>query len=216
MSGVLDDAGVEWRYVDLWRGDAVPDISEAGGLVVLGGSMNADEDDAFPWLGDVRELMRQAVDAELPLLGSCLGAQLLARAADTPVVANATREIGFRKVEVTPAGRDDPLLSAFAPSARVFQFHKDASEMPAGAELLVTNDDTPVQAFRVGARAYGVQFHFEVTTREITAWADESPPEVRDEWGMTKEELLAEAAAHLEAQQVAGRRLTAAFVDLLG
>ena len=91
------------------------------------------------------------------------------------------------------AGLDDPLLQTFAPSALVFQWHEDACELPAGAQLLATNDDTPVQAFRVGSRAYGVQFHFEVTTQVITTWIDNTAPgELEDVWGTTRAALLDE------------------------
>ncbi len=213
---VLAASGVSWRYVDPWRGDDLPDLGETSGLIVLGAAMNADQVDQFPWLLEVRALMRQAVEADRPVLGVCLGAQLLARAIDADVLRapEAVREIGFREVEVLPAGVDDALLAAFAPAAMVFQFHEDACELPAGAELLATNDDTAVQAFRVGDRAYGVQFHFEVTAREIATWCDETPPdELRNVWGTTKEALLAEAVSHLGAQQEAGRRVAAAFVE---
>ena len=216
IGDVLDSTGTQWRYVDPWRGDALPAVEEVSGLVVLGGEMNCDEVEAYPWLADTRTLLRAAAERELPVLGVCLGAQLLTRAMDAAVGEGTGREIGFRKIEVLPAGVDDPLLSAFAPLAMAFQFHADACELPAGAELLATNDDNLVQAFRVGERAYGVQFHFEVTVREISTWCEETGAEgLRDVWGTTKESLLAEAASHLEVQQGAGRRLTSAFVDLL-
>lgn len=216
IADVLDASGTEWRYVDPWRGDAIPDVGEMSGLVVLGGEMNADAIESYPWLADTRTLLSDAVTRDLPVLGVCLGAQLLTRAMGATVVPGATREIGFRKVDVLPTGAGDPLLRVFAPSTLVFQFHEDACELPAGAELLATNDDTPVQAFRIGSRGYGVQFHFEVTEREIAEWCDETPPDVlRDVWGTTKDALLSEAAVHLAAQQETGRRMTAAFVDLV-
>ena len=216
VAGVLDDRGVPWRYVDAWDGQALPDVSEVGGVVVLGGAMNADEVAAFPWLADVRGLLASAVAVEVPVLGVCLGAQLLARSCNAAVTRCPVREIGFRKVEVVEAGLRDPLVSAFAPLGLAFQWHEDVCELPAGAELLATNDDTFVQAYRVGSRAYGVQFHFEVTTAEITAWADETGPAALQEvWGSTKEALLASADSHLAAQQDAGRRLASAWVDLL-
>lgn len=213
---VLQGAAVPWRYVDPWDGDGLPDVGEVSGLIVLGGSMNADEVDAYPWLADTRTLMRQAVEADVAVLGVCLGAQLLARSAGAAVGHETNREIGFRKVEVLPAGAGDPLLGAFAPSSLVFQFHEDGCELPADAELLATNADTAVQAFRLGERGYGVQFHFEVTTREISNWCDETPPdELRDVWGASKEALLAQATSHLAVQQQAGRQLASAFLKLL-
>ena len=216
IGDALETTGTPWRYVDPWRGEAIPDVEDLSGLVVLGGEMNVDEVEEYPWLADTRALLRSAVDAEVPVLGVCLGAQLLTRAMDAPVGAGTGREIGFRKVEVVSSGPDDPLLSAFAPSALVFQFHADACALPDGAQLLATNDDSYVQAFRIGERAYGVQFHFEVTTEVISTWCDETgPSELREVWGTTKPALLAEAASHLAAQQEAGRRLASAFVDLL-
>ncbi len=213
---VLDAEGVSWRYVDPWRGETIPDVGEISALIVLGGEMNADDVEEHPWLADTRSLMHEAVDCDVPVLGVCLGAQLLARAMGAAVVPASVREIGFRKIEVLPPGSHDPLLKAFAPSALVFQFHEDACESPPGGQLLATNDDNPVQAFRVGTRGYGVQFHFEVTTDEIAAWCDETRPDVlRDVWGTTKHALLTEAVSHLAAQQDAGRRLAAAFVDQL-
>jgi GMP synthase (glutamine-hydrolysing) len=211
IASVFDARGAAWRYVDAWRGSSLPDIAEVSGVVVLGGAMNADEVDAFPWLADVRGLLGSAVAAEVPVLGVCLGAQLLARACDAEVTRAPMREIGFRKVAVVT---NDPVLGAFAPSALVFQWHEDTCALPAGADLLATNDDTRVQAYRVGSRAYGVQFHFEVTTEQITAWSDETGASaLHDVWGTTKEALLASAESHLAGQQEAGRRLASAWVD---
>ena len=217
ISDAFDAAGVAWRYVDAWRGEALPDLDEARGLVVLGGEMNADSVAAHPWLADVRALLRAAVDRQAPVLGVCLGAQLLARALDAEVAPAAAREIGFRKVSVASAGLGDPLLAPFAPASLVFQWHEDECALPTGAELLATNDAVAVQAYRVGERAYGVQFHFEVTEQQISDWCDDTRPEgLRDVWGATRAGLFAQAASHLAVQQEAGRRLVQGWVELLG
>ena len=212
---VLDQAGVDWRYVEAWRGDALPDVADVAGMIVLGGVMNVDEVEHYPYLAEVRSLVRDAADAERPVLGVCLGAQILARAYDAPVRRGLVREIGFCKVEATAAGAADPVVGPFAPASLVFQFHEDHCALPAGAELLASGDAVPVQAFRVG-RAYGVQFHFEVTTAVITTWIDSKQPgELEEVWGTTRGDVLAAAEQHLAAQQDAGRRTAAAFVDLL-
>jgi GMP synthase (glutamine-hydrolysing) len=212
---VLDAAAVRWRYVEAWAGESLPDLQDVSGLVVLGGAMNADEIGQYPFLADVRKLIRQAADAERPVLGVCLGAQLLARAYDAPVHRGVAREIGFCKVETTASGAVDPVIAPFGPASLVFQFHEDNFDLPDGAELLAHSQIVPAQAFRIG-RAYGVQFHFEVTIDEITTWADHQEPEaLEDVWQTSRAALLGEAAAHLGAQQAAGRQAAAGFATLL-
>jgi len=212
---VLDAGAVEWRYLDAWRESPDIDVAGTSGLIVLGGGMNADQLDDFPFLSGVRDVVGRAVEAEVPVLGICLGAQVLARAAGALVHASPVREVGFYPVQATEAGAHDPVLAPFAPEAHVFQFHEDACELPAGAELLFTSEPVPVQAFRVGKSAYGVQFHFEVTALEIDAWCDETP-DLEDAWGTTKQEVLDEATLNLDAQRSAGRALARAWLELLG
>ena len=211
----FDAAGVDWRYVEAWDGAGLPDVADIGGLVVLGGEMNVDEVAQYPFLADVRSLVREATDAERPVLGICLGAQILARAFDATVHHQVAREIGFHKVFVTEAGEVDPVVSAFSPASMLFQFHEDHCELPAQAQLLASSDAVAAQAFRIG-RSYGMQFHFEVTLAEITAWVDDTKPgELEDVWGTTRSAILAGAALHLEAQQDAGRRAAGAFAAMV-
>ncbi len=212
LEEVFEQDRIPWRYHDCWTGAPVPDIGELSGLVVLGGAMNADEVDAYPYLSDVRRLMRRAVDEERPVLGICLGAQILARAAGAEVYPAPTREIGFVPVESTEV--HDDVLEPFAPTSRVFQFHEDTVAPPAGADVLFTGDDVAVQAFRLGTSAYGVQFHFEVTMREVNAWCDEVD-DLEAEWGMSKNAVLQQAQAELAPQQDAGREVARRFARLL-
>jgi GMP synthase (glutamine-hydrolysing) len=215
IEGVLEETFLPWRYVNMFRGEQLPDIADASGFIVLGGVMNVDEVEEYPYLRDVRALTRQATQAEVPLLGVCLGAQVLARAHDATVHHQVLREVGFCKVETTAAGAADPVTAPFAPASLVFQFHEDHCELPAEAELLASSETVQAEAFRIG-RSYGVQFHFEVRITEITTWIDDKQPgELEDVWGTTRAAMLADADANLETQQVAGRRATAAFVELL-
>ncbi len=153
----LRSAGAELLLVDAFEGQPLPALSEVAGVVMLGGTVNADQVERHPFLLDDRRLTRQAVDAGVPYLGICLGAQILARAMDRPVVKAARRELGFEPVHPTEAAANDPLLSAFADGDRVFQWHQDTFELPDGAMLLATGEDVPHQAFRVGERAWGIQ-----------------------------------------------------------
>jgi len=124
------------------------------------------------------------------------------------------KEIGFVEVEATTAGGSDPVLGAFAPATEVFQWHEDACRLPEGADLLFRGDAVPVQAFRWRECAYGAQFHFEVTLKEIAAWADETA-DMRETWGTDKKTLLEEAAARIDRQSSAGRTAARAFTALL-
>jgi GMP synthase (glutamine-hydrolysing) len=214
IEDVLRERDLPWRYVDAWSSDGLPDVSEVSGLIVLGGEMNADDLDGYPFLQEVRSLVRSAVDAEVPVLGVCLGAQVLTRALGARVRPAPVREIGFLPVKATDAGMDDGVLAAFTPAATVFQFHEDECELPAGAELLLEGEDVRVQAFRAGPSAYGVQFHFEVTPEIVAAWCDEVP-DLEQGWGRSKEAVVAEAERHLDAQTMAGRQVARAFLELV-
>jgi GMP synthase (glutamine-hydrolysing) len=199
------EAGVRW-----------PGLDEISGLVVFGGEMNVDETDRYPYLLIQRRLMRRAVDTGLPVLGICLGAQMLARALDARVYRSPVRELGFKPVRLTDAGRRDVLLGAFRTGDRVFQWHEDTFELPHGAELLASGDDVAVQAFRLGGNAWGVQFHFEVDAPGVEAWLRVAEPSLMRVWHRSADEVRDELPMYLDAQQQRSRALLAAFAGQLG
>ncbi|MDQ4026517.1 MAG: type 1 glutamine amidotransferase [Actinomycetota bacterium] len=209
----LNESRAPWKYLDVWDDDEWPDLERVSGLVVLGGEMNVDRIDDYPFLDRAKGLLADAVERDVPVLGICLGAQLLARALGARVWTLDTKEIGFIDISATPAGRDDPVLSPFAPMTPVFLFHEDALELPAGADLLFRGDVVQNQAFRYGRSAYGVQFHLEVTEKIISDWCDETP-DLEGEWGVTKEQVMKEVAELLPAQQQAGKAAVKRFVEL--
>lgn len=210
---MIEENEVPWHYVDAFEGHPLPALADLSGLVILGGEMNVDEIERFPHLLDTRRLVIEAIDSNMPTLGICLGAQVLARALDAPVYKAPAKEIGFVEVAATDAGALDPVSSAFAPRSRVFQFHEDAIELPEGAELLIEGTANRVQAFRIG-NAYGVQFHFEVTETEIENWS-EGTPDLETSWGVTKDDLLLQAKEHLATQHDLGREAMEGFLGLL-
>ncbi len=212
IGGVLNEENVEWRYEDCWTGSDLPDLSEISGLIVLGGTMNADEVSEYPQLVQVKEIMREAVATGKPLLGICLGIQLLSRSLGGDVYRMPIKETGFLEIEAV--GKDS-VLDPFAPRSRVFQFHEDACSLPEGAELLFRSEDIPVQAFKAGDRAFSVQFHFEITPTEISNWCD-ATPDLETVWGTSKQELLRQGDDHLELQQKRGREVARRFIELLG
>jgi len=211
-AAVLGEAGVPLVRLDAFEAEVRwPDLEEIGGLIVFGGEMNVDETERHPYLLTQRELMRLAVDAGLPVVGICLGAQMMARAFDARVYRAPVRELGFKPVRVTDMGQGDVLLRAFQTGDRVFQWHEDTFDLPAGAELLVAGDDVPIQAFRIGTRAWGVQFHLEVDAGGVEAWLRLADPTLNRVWKRTSDEVREELRIYLDAQQQRSRVLLAAF-----
>ncbi|HEY0119746.1 MAG TPA: type 1 glutamine amidotransferase [Cellulomonas sp.] len=147
----------------------LPAADELAGLVVMGGSMDADDVRGHPGLAAETRLIGDAVAAGLPVLGVCLGMQLLALALGAPLRRRAGQEIGFGSVDLVA---DDPLLSALGPvgsSPTVLHWHSDVVEPPPGATVLASTDTTPVQAFRAGS-ALGIQFHVELDANQLDLW----------------------------------------------
>lgn len=167
----LREDGAEVTTVELDAGDPIPSLDGADALLVFGGPMNVDEHDRYPWLARETAAIREAACGGLPLLGICLGGQLLARALGAPVTRSPSPEVGLLDVELTEAGVADPLFAGWPRRPGVVQWHSDTFALPAGATLLATS---PVcrQAFRFGAHAYGLQFHPEVTADMVEEWAD--------------------------------------------
>jgi GMP synthase (glutamine-hydrolysing) len=208
----LTAAGVPVERLDAFNPEVRwPGLDEIGGLLVFGGEMNVDEVERYPYLLAQRELMRRAVDAGLPVLGICLGAQMLARALDARVYRAPVRELGFKPVMLTDAGRIDPLVGAFHSGDRVFQWHEDTFDLPDGAELLAAGDEVLVQAFRMGRNAWAVQFHFEVDAEGVNAWLRSVEPSLERVWKRSAEEVRDELRLYLDAQQQRARVLLAAF-----
>jgi GMP synthase (glutamine-hydrolysing) len=180
-SGVFGDAVRERGHrLDEWSlawGQPCPlPLDSYGAVLVFGGAMHADQDDRHPWLREENFFLQRLLDLGTPTLGVCLGVQLLAKAAHSWVGPAAEPEIGWYDVELTEAGVEDPLLGLLPERFEAFQWHYYTYGVPHGAEELARTDRC-TQAFRLGERVWGVQFHPEVTLAQIEAWvSDESDP----------------------------------------
>jgi len=171
LGEVLRDHGHRLDICKPYAGDVVPASPDAyTGVVVMGGPMNVDQQAQHPWLADEIALIKAAHENKVAVLGICLGAQLLAKALGGDVSRNPVREIGWCDVHVTEAGRRDPVLSAFAPTQEVFQWHEDGMTVPPDVEVLASSPASPVQAFRHAEHVYGFQFHLEVNRPLIERW----------------------------------------------
>jgi GMP synthase (glutamine-hydrolysing) len=210
--GVFDDvvreAGHELeRWVVPLRGAPQPARSYDA-IMVFGGSMHPDQDALHPWLEREEEFLRDVLAEEIPVLGVCLGAQMLARSAGARVRPAPAPEIGWFDVELTPAGRDDPVLGALPARTETFQWHSYTFDVPRdGTEL--ARSALCTQAFRAGPRAWGIQFHAEVTLEMLERWIREEPAELPIE----PEEFRRESEHRIAEWNDHGRRLCAAFLE---
>lgn len=212
----LEDEGAECTVVDAWDARVEwPSLDDVSALVVFGGAMNCDQVERYPFLARERGLLAEAVGREvLPVLGVCLGAQLLVRAFDCPVFPAPRREVGFPEIRVEPEAGADPVLGGLPPRARLFQWHEDAFAEPPGATVLARGSDGGVQAFRRGA-ALGVQFHPEVTAGELGRWFTEAAPTLEPVWGRAEDDLRREVAERIEEANTHGRELFRRFARLV-
>jgi GMP synthase-like glutamine amidotransferase len=172
IADALDSRRIEWRYVDLWASlEACLPIDNAQALIFMGGPMSVN--DPLPWLRREEKYIVQAISSGVPVLGVCLGAQLLAKCLGARVYPMGHKEIGWHPVQLTEAGLDDPLLQGLLPEETVFHWHGDTFDLPAGAELLASSHLCSHQAFRHGDSLYGLQFHPEVSPEMIGNWLHE-------------------------------------------
>lgn len=155
------------EYVDAYRRNR-SDLQGADALILMGGPMSAN--DALPYISEEIHLIREAVSLGKPVLGVCLGAQLIAKALGARVYANNVKEIGWYPVHWTDAAADDPLHQGLFGSDTVFHWHGETFDLPPGAELLAYSDACRNQAYRVGENIYGLQYHLEVTPEMIAEW----------------------------------------------
>ncbi len=192
IGSVMSARRVPVRYVNLFRGDPVPEkLAGVGGIILMGGPMGVYDDDRYPFLGPENRLVRQALDARLPMLGICLGSQIMAKAAGARVMKGPRREIGWHPIRLTSEGEKDAVMSSLRETPVVFHWHGDTFDLPEDAVLLASSERYPHQAFRIGTRAVALQFHLEVDPRIIDRWLS-SPDNLR-ELDDLREETSAEA-----------------------
>jgi GMP synthase (glutamine-hydrolysing) len=190
----LTESGLRLQVVRPFAGDPIPgDVAQFGGVIVLGGSMGANDDQSYPYLVAIRALLAEAVAREVPTLGICLGAQLLAVATGGRVAPSPDGpEYGAQLIAKRANTATDPLFAALPITPDVIQWHVDAIvELPPQAVHLASSPVCTNQAFRLGRLAWGVQFHIETTPALLRNWADDDPAMA----DYDAEAILARAAA---------------------
>jgi|SRR5208283_2711103 len=170
----LESVRAEALTVRLYAGDSLPsEFSGFDAVVSMGGPMNVYEEDQYPFLKEETGFLKGAVEADLPVLGICLGAQMIAKSVGAQVVKSPKKEVGWGSVALTDQGRDDSLFKGLPPVLEVLQWHGDMFHIPSEGLLLASSQDCPHQAFRY-RNALGLQFHLEVTEQILSDWFGES------------------------------------------
>ena len=207
------DSIEEWMLSDSPQPPADPLGYDA--VVVLGGAMHADQEDRHPWLVDEKALLGRLIERGVPLIGLCLGGQMVAAAAGAAAGRPPEPEIGWFGVELTSEGLDDPLLGPLAPRFEAFEWHSYEFPLPPGAVALA-HSDVCLQACRIGAAAWAIQFHPEVSTADALTWIDDyrsDPDAVRI--GLDPEALRTETEAKIAAFNRLGRDLCRRWLDVV-
>jgi GMP synthase (glutamine-hydrolysing) len=202
----------EWMLSE--RGTGPPrEIAEYDAVLTFGGAMHADQEDRHPWLRFEKDFLAAMLDDGMPLLAVCLGTQLLADAAGGTARRASEPEIGWFEVEVTDEGASDPVIGPLAPSFTGFQWHSYEAVPPEGAAILARTPVCP-QAYRIGERVWGIQFHAEVTAGDVSNWIDDyRSDEDAVRIGVDPEALRAETEEKIAAWNRVGRELCGRFLD---
>ena len=220
ITPLLKEEAFRVRYVNFGREpDARPSLEKYQGLIVLGGWMGVYEADRYPHIKVECELIEEALKRGTPVLGICLGSQILAHTLGARVRKHTQVEAGWHKVELTAEGQADPLLRHFRPTEHVFQMHGDTFDLPSGAVHLARSEVCEGQAFRYGDKAYGLQFHLEVDRAMIERFllVPENRSEVEAFAGKSAIATLeAETDRYLERSVELSEATFRKFIGLLG
>lgn len=199
-----------------WSGQPLPDRIEADALVVFGGEQAATDDHTHPYLPALADLMAACTAADKPVLGICLGSQLLARAFGAENHLGTAPEFGWTDVTLTEAGRADPVLSSLPETFPIFQWHSDTYTLPPGAIHLAQSATAPHQAFRLGRATYGTQFHFEASRSVVRDWSRRFPDLVEKNspgWASRHTELAATRGVEADTHGLALARAWVSLID---
>ncbi len=222
--GTLDplfkDSGVRIQYVNFGRFPHLePSLEGHDGLVILGGPMHVSETEQHPHLLYEIKMIEEAIRKDLPILGICLGAQLIAKTLGAKVQINQEREIGWHRLELKKEATEDAVLRHFKNKENVFQWHRDTFDIPKGAVHLASSAICENQAFRYGEKVYGFQFHLEVDEMMIERWLkvpyhQEALEAVKAK--VSPEQIRQETQGNIEALKNLSQKTFSEFVRLFG
>lgn len=215
----LSAKGIPYEYINFYEGgDYFARLDGSSGLIVLGGPMNVYETDRYPFLAVEERAIVDAIGAGKPVLGICLGAQLIAKALGASVYPAGEKEIGWHEIRLTEEGMRDGLLRGLSPCETVFQWHGDTFDLPLGAVCLAESQVCRNQAFRFGGSVYGLQFHLEVTAEMVSSWlvVEENRMEIEALAGRVNPEgIAAETTSRIGRLSLVADGVFGSFCDLI-
>ncbi len=215
IEDALNAAGISFEYIRTFEGQPVPiEACGASALIMMGGPMGVYEADRFPFLLREMKLIEAFLKAGKPILGVCLGSQLLAAALGTPCSKGPKKEIGWLPVQLSPAIEQDALWRGQPSRFVAFHWHSDIFDLPKGAVALASSDVAPVQSYRFGDRAYGILFHIEVAEPNIRKMLAQFAAEVQQE-NLNPAGILQQAGSFLPPLQQIGATVFRRWLELV-
>lgn len=204
ITSLLENRNIPYEVVDLYKNETIQQKPTGyGAIVVLGGPMNVDEEEKYPFLKIEKNFIKNCLDESVPVLGLCLGGQLLATAAGAAVRKNKEPEIGWMNVELNENGRSSVLMEGLPSTLPVFQWHGDTFDIPDGGVHLAYSSRCQNQAYQINDNAYGLQFHLEVTENDTKRWAEAYWDDIKESTKPIVQELI-DHPNEIEAKCVAG------------
>lgn len=219
LNPLLKRAGFRIRYVNFARHpDAKPIMDGYDGLVVLGGPMSVNDAERLPYLKTEMKLIEHAMKGDLPILGICLGSQLIAKTLGATVYPNGEKEIGWYDVSPTSEAKRDSLMLEFREKEKLFQWHGDTFDIPRNAIHLAFSSLCANQAFRYGSNVYGLQFHLEVDEAMIQRWlrVTANRKEITLSAKIDPDRIQGETQGYIPRLKQLGDRVFGEFVKLFG
>jgi GMP synthase (glutamine-hydrolysing) len=215
---ILKEKGWDQDILPLYTGKELPDSVDSYDLIlIMGGPMSANDEARYPFLKKELPFIRQGLKLGKPVMGICLGAQLMAKSLGAMVYPGPYKEIGWYFLNQTPSAKSDPLFSLLDSCFLVFQWHGETFDLPNGGICLAGNEAYPSQAFRFGEWAYGLQFHFEVTESMIKTWLGHWGEEIKKAkpQPLTAQDIVRDSRVYLERLQKQVRVFFGRYLELI-
>jgi len=218
LNPLLKEKRFRVRYVNFERTpDFQPSLDKYNGLIILGGYMGVYEADKYKHIKVEMQLIESALKKEIPILGICLGAQMLAHALGSDVRKSPKKEMGWYDVHLTNEGQQDPLFNHFQKREKIFQMHGDTFDIPKSATHLAYSEICQAQAFRYNDKAYGLQFHLEVDQAMVTRWLKApANQKLMESENITAETIETDTAKYMEHSLNLSQQTFGKFIDIFG